>query len=388
MMNLYTPPKRLSKIGESATLKAAEKARELRAKGVDVISLDVGEPDFPTPKPIIEAAYRALNDGLTKYSQSQGLIELRETISDNLRRLYGIEYLPNEIIITPGAKMGVFYALTAILDEGDEVIIPTPAWPSYFDITKFAGGNPVEVRTGENFELLPDIIDSLVTEKTKALLLNYPNNPTGVLYDRRDLERLAEVVERRNLLVISDEIYCRLVYDGEFIPFSKISEMRDRTITVNGFSKAYSMTGWRLGYIYGPKNIIKEILKVQQQTATHPPTFIQKAAVTALNDCENYVKEMVKEFKFRRDIVYKGLKEMGFKVQKANGAFYFFPNAEDVYSEPEKFSEHLLEKAAVNTTPGTGFGKGYEKYFRISYATSREKIEEAILRMKRFLNLH
>jgi len=228
----------------------------------------------------------------------------------------------------------------------------------------------------------------LVTEKTKALLLNYPNNPTGVLYDRRDLEKIAEIVERRNLLVISDEIYCRLVYDGEFIPFSKISGMKNRTIIVNGFSKAYSMTGWRLGYICGPKNIVKEILKVQQQTATHPTTFIQKAAVTALKECEKYVEEMVKEFKFRRDIVYKGLREMGFKVQKANGAFYFFPNAEDVYSEPEKFSEHLLEKIAVNTTPGAGFGKGYEKHFRISYATSREKIEEAILRMKRFLNLH
>lgn len=384
-MKNYTPPKRLLKIGESATLKAAEKARELRAKGVDVISLDVGEPDFPTPKPIIETAYRALNEGMTKYSQSQGILELREAISDNLRKNFGVEYLPNEIVVTPGAKMGVFYALTALLDEGDEVIVPTPAWPSYFDITKFVGAIPVEVKSGENFELLTDDIEKAVTEKTKAILLNYPNNPTGIVYDKRVLENVAEIVKRKGLWVISDEIYGRLVYDREFISFAKIEEMRDRTITVNGFSKTYSMTGWRLGYICGPKNLIKEILKVQQQTATHPPTFVQKAAVTALNECENYVKDMIKEFKIRRDIFYDGLRRMGFKIHKPQGAFYFFPNASDVYHDAERFSEHLLEKVGVNTTPGSGFGVGYEKHFRISYATSREKIEEAILRMEKFL---
>ncbi len=384
-MKNYTPPKKLFKIGESATMKAAEKARELRAKGVDVISLDVGEPDFPTPKPIIESAYKALNEGLTKYSQSQGLLELREAISNNLRENFRIEYLPNEIVVTTGAKMGIFYALTALLDEGDEVIIPTPAWPSYFDIAKFVGAVPVQVRTGENFELLPEDIEESITNRTKALLLNYPNNPAGVLYDKRTLENVAEIVERKELWVVSDEIYCRLVYDGEFTPFSKINRMKDRTIIVNGFSKAYSMTGWRLGYICGPKDVVKEILKVQQQTTTHPPTFIQKAAVTALNECESYVRGMVNEFKIRRDIFYNGLRRMGFKIQKPQGAFYFFPNAEDVYSEAEKFSEHLLEKAGVNTTPGSSFGMGYEKHFRISYATSREKIEEAISRMEKFL---
>ncbi|MCX8189516.1 MAG: pyridoxal phosphate-dependent aminotransferase [Nitrososphaeria archaeon] len=385
MMRNYTPPKKLLKIGESATMKAAEKARELRAKGVNVISLDVGEPDFPTPKPIIEAAYRALNEGLTKYSQSQGLPELREAIADNLRKIFGVDYLPNEIVVTAGAKMGVFYALTALLDEGDEVIIPTPAWPSYFDITKFVGGVPVEVRSGEDFELLPDRIDKAVTEKTRAILLNYPNNPTGMIYDKKVLENVAEIVKRKELWVVSDEIYCRLVYDGEFIPFSKIEEMRDRTITINGFSKTYSMTGWRLGYICGPKNVIKEILKVQQQTATHPPTFIQKAAITALYECESYVRNMVNEFKIRRNLFYDGLRRMGFKIKKPQGAFYIFPNAMDVYSEAENFSEHLLEKVAVSTTPGEGFGKGYEKHFRISYATSREKIEKAILKMEEFL---
>jgi len=381
----YIPPRRLLKVGESATLKAAEKARELRSKGVDVIGLDVGEPDFPTPKPIIDSAYSALIEGLTKYSQSQGLPELREAISDSLRKLYGLDYLPNEIIITPGAKMGVFYALTALLDEGDEVIVPTPAWPSYFDITRFAGGSPVEVRTGDGFEPLPNAIEEMVTERTKAILLNYPNNPTGMLYDRKTLEEIAGIVERRGLWVISDEIYCRLTYEGEFIPFSRVKGMRDRTVTVNGFSKAYAMTGWRLGYIFGPKDVVNGILKVQQQTATHPPTFIQKAAVTALRECERYVEDMVKEFKIRRDIVYDGLERMGFKVRRPHGAFYFFPNAEDVYGEPEKFSERLLEKAAVNTTPGAGFGRGYEKHFRISYATSREKIEEALSRMEKFL---
>lgn len=382
----YIPPSRIKKLKESATIKAAEKARELEAKGVKVIHLDVGEPDFSTPKPVIDAAYKAMKEGYTHYASSQGLPELREAISDHVAKRFGVQVSENEILVTPGAKQSIFYALSALLDEGDEVLIPTPAWVSYMEMTKLAGGVPVEVGTKANF--FPDLdgLRSKLTKRTKVLMLNYPNNPTGAVYDEEILKELADFVEANDLWVISDEIYERLTYRGMFISFASIDGMQGRTITVNGFSKAYAMTGWRLGYAYGPEPVIKAMVKLQQHTATCVPPFAQKAAVVALTECESFIEAMVREFKERRDLMVEGLKRLGIKVTEPHGAFYVFPDVSDVYSEPQKFAEFLLEKAAVSVTPGAAFGSGYEAHVRVSYANSKENIREALERMERVLH--
>jgi aspartate aminotransferase len=381
----YSPPSKLRRLKESATIKAAEKARELKAKGIKVISLDVGEPDFPTPEPIIEEAYKALKEGYTHYSPSQGIPELRKAIADKIRDEKGLEIDPGQVIITPGAKQSIFYALTALLDEGDEVLIPKPAWPSYFEMLKLIGGTGVEVKTDQNF--LPDVeeLEKYVSDRTKAIILNYPNNPTGAVYDENILNRLANFVKERGLWVVSDEIYEKLTYEGSFTSFASLPDMESHTITVNGFSKAYAMTGWRLGYAYGPRHIIKMMVKVQQHTATCAPSFIQRAAITALNKCDQYVKEMVNEFKKRRDLIVEGLRRIGFRLEKPRGAFYVFPSVEGLYDNPAGFNEFLLDKAAVSVTPGVGFGQGYESFVRISYANSLENIKEALERIGKAL---
>lgn len=377
----YVPPSRIERLKESATIKASERAKELEARGVEVIHLDVGEPDFNTPSPIIEAAYRAMKEGHTHYTSSQGMPELREAISNYIAKRFKAQVSKNEILVTPGAKQAIFYALSALLEEGDEVLIPTPAWVSYMEMVKLAGGVPVEVESDANF--LPDLeaLRSKVTKRTKLLILNYPNNPSGAVYDRKTLKGLADFVEANGLWVISDEIYERLVYEGEFISFASIDGMQDRTITINGFSKAYAMTGWRLGYAYGPEPVIKTMVKLQQHTATCVPPFIQKAAVVALTECEDFVEAMVREFKERRDLVVEGLEKLGMKVVKPSGAFYVFPDVSEVYNEPQNFAEFLLERAAVSVTPGMAFGSGYEAYVRISYANSKEKIKKALDRI-------
>ncbi len=382
----YVPPPRIRKLKESATIKAAEKARELEAKGVKVIHLDVGEPDFDTPRPVVEAAYRAMKEGHTHYAPSRGLAELRSAISEYAARRFGVHADPKEVLITPGAKQSVFYALSALLDENDEVLIPTPAWVSYMEMVKLAGGVPVEVETTKEF--LPDIeaLRSKISKRTKVIILNYPNNPTGAVYTGKMLKQIADLVEAEGLWVISDEIYERMTYEGSFISFASINGMYERTITVNGFSKAYAMTGWRIGYAYGPAQIINVMVKLQQHTATCVPPFTQKAALVALDECEDYVSAMVKEFKERRDIITKGLKKLGMKVSEPQGAFYVFPEVSGVYNKPSEFAEFLLDKAAVSVTPGAGFGAGYESYVRVSYANSKENIEEALERVERALH--
>ncbi len=382
----YEIPSKLKKLRESATLKAAEKARALRAKGIKVISLDVGEPDFPTPLPIIEEAYKALKEGYTHYGPSQGLPELREVLSDKVKSEKGIDVRPSSFIITPGSKQSIYYSLIALLEEGDEVLIPTPAWPSYMEMVKLVGGVPIEVKTNSSFSPSIDELEKHTTSRTKALIINYPNNPTGSVYDRRKLEELATFVKEKNLWVISDEIYEKLTYEGEFISFATLEGMDDRTITVNGFSKTYAMTGWRIGYAYGPEEVIKMMVKVQQHTATCVPAFVQKAAIAALTRCDDYVKEMVSEFKKRRDFIFEGFKKLGFKLEKPKGAFYLFPDVRGIYRDPPNFNDFLLDKAAVSVTPGAGFGVGYEPYVRVSYANSLENIREGLERIEKALS--
>ncbi len=363
----YTVPSRLLELEESATLKASEKANEMIAKGINVYKLDVGEPDFSTPKKIIDAAYNAMLNGYTHYASSAGVIQLRETIAEK----YSVNV--SNVIVTPGSKQGIFYALYAILNPGDEVLILNPSWSSYKQIIKLAGGVPVEIDTDDNFE--PDLerIKNKINKKTKAIIVNSPNNPTGAVYSDRTVKELSELAKEKGLFVLSDEIYDRLVYEGNFVSFRKYINYDEGLILINGFSKAYAMTGWRLGYAIASPEIIKQMAKIQGHTATSPATFTQIAAITALKECEEDVKSMVKEFSERRKIIIELLDEKGIKYVKPNGAFYFFIDL-GKYIKGTDPAEFLLEKARVSVTSGLGFGDNYPTYIRISYAASRETI--------------
>ncbi len=367
----YVPPSRLAELEESATLKASEKANQMIASGLKVYKLDVGEPDFLTPRRIIDAAYRAMLDGYTHYAPSAGMPQLRSAIAEK----YGVRM--SNVLISPGSKQALFYALYSILNPGEEVLILNPAWPSYKQIVKLAGGVPVEIDTGSGF--LPDSSElrKRIGRKTKALIVNSPNNPTGAVYDEKTVKELSDLARENNLFIISDEIYDRLVYEGDYISFRKHMKYEDGLILVNGFSKAYAMTGWRLGYVIADEKIVKEMAKIQGHTATSPSTFVQIAAVTALRECEEDVRKMVSEFSERRKIIIEMLDRKGIEYSRPRGAFYFFIDMSK-YIKGVDPAEYLLEKARVSVTSGSGFGDGYRTYIRISYATSRDTIIEGM----------
>jgi len=365
----YKPPERLFELEESATLKASEKANEMISKGIKVYKLDVGEPDFNTPRKIIEAAYSAMNKGMTHYAPSLGVLQFRQAVSSK----YKIK--PENVIATPGSKQGIYYALFSVLNPGEEVIIINPAWPSYKQIVKLAGGVPIEVNADEHF--IPDLneIERNISPKTRAILVNSPNNPTGAVYPKPVLKGISEVARDHGLWIISDEIYDRMVYGAEFASFLDVMGLDDGLILLNGFSKAYAMTGWRLGYTLASKDVIKQMAKIQGHTATSPVTFAQIAAVTALNECEDDVKSMVNEFSRRRSKIISMLdqKKIGFAVP--SGAFYFFIDLGKYIKNGTDPASYLLENAHVSTTSGAAFGEKYSTFVRISYATSMETIE-------------
>lgn len=363
----YSPPKRLFELEESATLKASEKANEMISKGIKVYKLDVGEPDFSTPKKIIDAAYQAMLNGLTHYAPSAGIPQLRRAIGE----VYGVDQ--SYVIATPGSKQAIFYALYSILNPGDEVIILNPAWPSYKQVVKLAGGNPVEVNTDEGFYPNVDSIKKRISERTRAIIVNSPNNPTGAVYSDSVVKELSDLALQHNIFVISDEIYEKLVYEDSFVSFSKYIKYEEGLILINGFSKSYAMTGWRLGFAVADPSIIKQMAKIQGHTATSPATFVQAAAVTALKECKDDVEAMVKEFSERRKIVIEMLDKKGISYVKPKGAFYFFINLRRFIKDQDP-AEYLLEKANVSVTSGAAFGESYSGYIRISYATSRENI--------------
>ncbi|MCL4343757.1 MAG: pyridoxal phosphate-dependent aminotransferase [Nitrososphaerota archaeon] len=365
----FNPPERLFELEESATLKASEKANAMIASGIKVYKLDVGEPDFKTPKKIIEAAYSAMNNGMTHYAPSLGVAQFRQAISSK----YSVK--PENVIATPGSKQGIYYALFSILNPGDEVIIINPAWPSYKQIVKLVGGVPREVNANEQF--IPDIdeVESAVGNKTKAILVNSPNNPTGAVYSKSTIRGIAEIAHDHNLWVISDEIYDRMVYDTEYVSFLNVMGIEDGLILLNGFSKAYAMTGWRLGYTIGTKEVVKQMAKIQGHTATSPVTFAQIAAITAINECEDDVKAMVSEFGRRRAKVISMLNQKGLKFTVPSGAFYFFIDLGRYIGKGVDPASYLLENAHVSTTSGAAFGDKYPAFVRISYATSNETIE-------------
>lgn len=372
---------RVLNLKESGTLKILDKVKSMQARGVDIIQLDVGEPDFDTPRNVVEAAYRAMLEGFTHYTPSAGIPELRDAVAEKLRSENGIDARRENVLITPGSKQALFYAVMALVEEGDEVIIPTPAWPSYIEMVTVAGGTVREIPPKNGFS--PDIegIKSAVNERTKLMILNSPNNPTGYVYAPDELRALAEIASDSRVYVISDEIYEKILYEGEFRSFASFPGVDDLVITVNGFSKTYAMTGWRIGYAAGPRDVIAAMNKLQQHSASCPASFVQKAALAALSP-DTPVKPMIEEFRRRRDFLSGALERIGaFRVDKPRGAFYLFPEISNAGIDSAHMCNLLLEEAHVSTTPGEAFG-GFSRNIRISYANSIKKLEEAASRIE------
>jgi aminotransferase len=354
----------------------------------DVISLGVGEPDFVTPWRIREAAIYSLERGYTQYTSNWGLLELREEIARLLDRRYGLEYRPEgEILVTVGVSEGLDLALRAVLNPGDEVIIPEPCYVSYRPCTLLAGGVPVPVGTtaAERFRVSVDAVERAITPRTRALLINFPNNPTGATLRRADLEKLAALAEKHDLIVISDEIYSELTYDGSHVSFAALPGMQNRTILLNGFSKAYAMTGWRLAYAAGPPDLLGAMTKIHQYTMLCASITAQKAAIEACRSGDADMEAMVREYDERRRFFVRGLNELGLECLMPEGAFYVFPSIRATGLTSEEFAERLLKEERVAVVPGSVFGEGGEGHVRCSYAASIDHIREALTRMERFV---
>lgn len=364
---------------------------DLVASMEDVISLGVGEPDFVTPWHIREAGIYSLEKGYTAYTSNYGLLELREEVAHYLWRRYGLDYDPDsELLITVGVSEGVDLAMRAILDPGDELIVHDPGYVSYLPCTILAGGVFVPVATTfeNDFKVRAQDIERQITPRTKAILLGYPNNPTGAVMDREELVRIAEVVKRHDLLVISDEVYDRLVYGVEHTCFASLPQMKERTILLTGFSKGYAMTGWRIGYAAASKEIIEAMVKIHQYTMLCAPIMGQMAAIEALKGGEAQVEEMVEEYDRRRRIMVQGLNDIGLTCFEPKGAFYTFPSVKSTGLSSDDFAERLLLEDRVVVIPGSTFGQCGEGYIRCCYATSLSEIEEALERMSRFVSRH
>ena len=361
---------------------------DIAATMKDVISLGIGEPDFTTPEPILQAGIRSLQNGETHYTSNWGKLELRQAIANNLKNLYGVSYNPeNEVVATVGVSEALYLTMVAVLDPGDEVIIPTPCFVSYQAEVLLAGGVPVEIpsKIENNFQLDPDEVRAAITPKTKVIFVGYPSNPTGAVAEREILLEVAKIAEEHNLLIISDELYSRLVYHQEHVCVPSLPGLRERTILVNGFSKGYAMTGWRLGYVAAPGDLMAAMRKIHQYTIMSAPTTAQSAALEALRAGGSYVKEMVAEYDRRRTLIVSGLNRLGLPTFEPHGAFYAFPDIRASGLDEETFSQKLLEEERVAVIPGSAFGAGGEGFVRCSYATAYEKIEEALHRMEKFM---
>ena len=381
--------KRVKSLSESITMAITAKAKELKASGKDILSFSAGEPDFDTPQIIKDAAIKAINDGFTKYTAVDGIPELRQVIVDKLKRENNLTYKPNDIIVNVGAKHSLFNLFQAVLEEGDEVIIPSPYWVTYPELTIYSGGTVVEVVTTEenNLKMTPQQLRDAITPKTKMLILTSPSNPTGSVYTKAELEGLAEVLKGTNILVASDEMYEKLVYGVEFTSVASISEdMYNRTLTINGLSKSVAMTGWRFGYIASPIKEITEAMKnLQSQSTSNINSITQKAAIIGLNgSADADIEKMRVEFEKRRDIAVDLINDIkGLSVLKPDGAFYLFVNHTEIEMDSMKFAGDLLEKTGVAIVPGIGFGM--EGYFRFSFATDEASIRDGIARIKEFV---
>lgn len=385
--------KRVAALTPSATLEITAKAKALKAEGHDVIALGAGEPDFNTPLHILEAAKNAMDEGLTKYTPSGGILPLKESIISKFEKDQNISYNPDEIIVCTGAKHALYTLFQVILDEGDEVIIPTPYWVSYPEQVKLAGGQPVYVEGKEEqaFKVTVDQLEEAVSSRTKAVIINSPSNPTGSIYTPDELEQIGAFCLENDIMIVSDEIYEKLVYDGaEHTSIAQLSdELKQQTIIINGVSKSHSMTGWRIGYAAGRKEIIKAMTNLASHSTSNPTSISQYAALAAYEGSEEPVAEMKKAFEERLNTVYDKLNRIpGFTCVKPQGAFYLFPNAKEAaektgFNSVDDFVKGLLEEEKVALVPGSGFGS--PENVRLSYATSLDVILEAIHRIERFV---
>ena len=361
---------------------------DIAAQMEDVISLSIGEPDFATPWAVREAAIYSLERGQTTYTSNLGILELRELIARQLNTLYGLRYAPeNEVLVTVGVSEGMDLAMRAILNPGDEVLVPEPCYVSYKPCVSLAGGVPVGVLTTmeSQFQVSVADLEAARTPRTKAIVLGYPSNPTGAIMPREKLQAVVDFAVRHNLYIVSDEIYDRLTYDGVHVSVASLPGARERTILLNGFSKAYAMTGWRLGYVCAPAPILAALLKIHTYTIMCAPTVGQKAAMEALKSGEPAVRDMVGQYNQRRRLIVDGLNQAGLDCHLPQGAFYAFPSIRRTGLTSEEFAERLLFEEHVAVVPGTAFGLGGEGHIRCSYATSLAKIEEALHRISRFV---
>ena len=383
----------LKRIKPSPTIAVTSKAREMRAAGKDVIGLGAGEPDFDTPDNIKEAAIQAIKRGDTKYTAVDGTPTLKKAIKQKFSRENNLTYELDQISVGTGGKQVLYNAFMATLNPGDEVIIPAPYWVSYPDMVLLAGGKPKIVKCSEKneFKITPGDLKKAINKKTKWLIINSPSNPTGSCYTKEEIQELSKIlIKNKNVFILSDDIYEHITYDGfEFFTIAQIKALKERTLTMNGVSKSYSMTGWRIGYGAGPKDIIKAMAKIQSQSTTNPSSISQAAAVEALNGVQDFIKTRSDSFKERRDFVVESLNNIpGLSCLKPNGAFYVFPNCKKLLGKKTKlktdkdFVEKLLEESLVAVVQGSAFG--LDGYFRISYATSMDNLKKALDRIKSF----
>ena len=379
----------------------SQKAKEMRPSGIrkffdlvaempECISLGVGEPDFQTPWDIRDAAIHSLEIGRTKYTSNAGLKELRLAILDYVKRKSNLHYALNNVMVTVGGSEGIDLAIRALIEPGDEVISTEPCYVSYEPITTLTGGVPVHLATKEenDFRVTAEQIRNAITPKTKMLVLGYPNNPTGAVLRHEDMEAIAEVLKDTDIIVLSDEIYAELAYGYKYESISTFPGMKERTIVIGGFSKTFSMTGWRLGYAIGPEELISVMIKIHQSCIMAAPTTSQYAAITALKDCDDDVEEMRRQYDLRRQYCVRKLNEMGLKTFEPKGAFYVFPNITSSGMTSDEFCEKLLAEKHFAIIPGTAFGESGEGFARISYAYSIDHLREAMKRIQEFLNEH
>lgn len=383
--------KRASELKPSATLAISAKEKELKSQGLDVVGFGAGEPDFPTPSHIREAAKKSLDRGETFYTPVGGILDLKKAVANRIALDYALEYKPADIVISCGAKHCLYNIFQAVVDPGDEVIVFAPYWVSYPEMVALSGGTPVIVPSEESKRFVPDMaeLEKRITKKTKAILINSPSNPTGIVFPREVLENIAKLAERHDLLVISDEIYDKLLYDGNtFVPFAALPGMKDRTILVNGVSKTYAMTGFRIGYLASTNSaLVKAATDIQSQSTSNPNNTAQAAAVEALTGPQDEVERMREVFERRRDLMLEGIREIpGLAVVKPGGAFYVFVNTSRFYGEygienSTDFSKYLLERHHLACVPGGPFGS--EDHVRLSFATSEDTIRKGLERLRK-----
>jgi aspartate aminotransferase len=378
---------RVKRIQESGTMRMKELAGQKKKEGKKIISFTVGEPDFDTPKHIVEAAKKALDEGKTRYLDAPGLPELREAIAQRAKAENGIPCESTNVLVTP-TKQAIFETILATINEGDEVLMPNPSWVTYEPCVQLAGGRAVPVTTTDEnqFRFLPDDVAELITPKTKMILFNSPSNPCGAVETHEDIKGLADLAKDHNLLVLSDEVYEKIVFDGmKHYSIAAEPGMMDRTITISGFSKTYAMTGWRMGWLIAPKPIFKGINKIQQHSITHAVSFAQYGGLAAITGTQEPVKMMVKEFEERRNLIMKLMKEIpSFSCDTPKGAFYVFPRYEGKMNS-EEMALYLMDSAEVAMTGGSSFGSAGEKHLRISYATNKKNIQDGMERLKKVL---